>query len=344
MTTASCSDSPTEVAVVYEDRPSCLVGAMIATAGLRRHCPELPVVLWTPGRPRADTTRWAREHGIDLRYDQPPLQGWNVKPAVLLELLRTHEIVHWVDSDIVVTGSLNQALPADPDVLVTTEDTAWGQRPGSASRRPGWGLAEGRDLPVTANTGYLRVARLHRPVLASWMDMLSSAAYQEAQRREAMDRPLHMLGDQDAFTALLGSVACVNVPVHLLHRGWDIAQCFGPDGFTWRERLRAVRGKHTPPLIHAMGSKPWLEPPGSGPRAAYSRLHGELSPYTALAVQSGFAAAVGWTPEPSPAVWVLQRVFRQPLLLELPLCAVDALVRAVRRRAGIARLDVMGAP
>ena len=80
-------------------------------------------------------------------------------------------------------------------------------------------MSVGRDLDVTVNTGFLRVSGAHRNVLRTWLDLLSSPGYQEAQTRDVMKRPLHLLGTRKCCTALLGSESCVDEEVHLLRRG-----------------------------------------------------------------------------------------------------------------------------
>ena len=87
--------------------------------------------------------------------------------------------------------------------------------------------------------------------------MLSHPAYLKAQAQPWYERPLHMIGDQEVLTGLLGSVDFQETSIRLLRRGTDIAQCFGPAGFTPVERLRSMIG-HRPAFVHAMGPKPWL--------------------------------------------------------------------------------------
>lgn len=328
------------IAVVFEDRDTCLTGALIAAGSLRLHCPDLKIVLWAPGLVD-DLGAWGDGLGIALRGDRPPLEGWNIKPGVLLELLQYEPVVYWLDSDILVTSDVRACLPNDPDIFIGTQDTSWGQRPGSAERRTAWGLPLGRDLADTVNTGFLRVSRAHIPLLTGWGAMLASDVYQDAQRRPVTERPLHLLGDQEALTALLGSRSERAQQVHLLSRGWDIAQCFGPDGFTWRERLTASRHGHVPPLIHAMGMKPWIHPRRHGLRAWYDRLHLYLSPYVDLACQQpDVVEAAGWSPRGSRLGRIYKGLVRDPLLQELPLCLIDAIVRGARRRWGIGRFQV----
>ena len=105
--------SLTATAVVYEDRPACVTGAKIAVASLRLHCPDLEVLLWSPGH-TDELSRWAEDRGIELRGDRPDLQGWNVKPGILLDLLDRHETVYWLDSDVLVTGDVRSRAAVRP--------------------------------------------------------------------------------------------------------------------------------------------------------------------------------------------------------------------------------------
>lgn len=98
------------------------------------------------------------------------------------------------------------------------------------------------------------------------------------------DRPLWYFGDQDVLAALLSSADFADVDVHLLRQGRDIVQLLGPEGWSVRDRL-AQCFRPGPPLVHAQGRKPWVEPDPQ--RAAWARwferLQAELSVYTLAA-------------------------------------------------------------
>ncbi|WP_432511347.1 nucleotide-diphospho-sugar transferase [Kineococcus sp. SYSU DK001] len=334
------------VIVLAEDRPSHRVGVEIAVVSLLRHCPDAEVHLHCPW---ADDrfTAWAARLGVaevhTSRADRA--SGWNVKPHLLLEHLAAgREEVVWVDADVLTQRDWRPLLAGHgPDVLVATEETFWGQAQGGTHRTRAWGLEVGRSMPWTVNTGLVRVTRAHVGLLTSWAQLLSDPRYLQAQRQPWQSRPLHLLGDQEVLTALLGSTAHAAVPVHLLEQGTDIAQCFGPAGFTPGDRVRAALSPAgVPPLVHAMGPKPWQRPhraPGvvGALRAGYDRAHAASSPYTVLAARhrEDLMTGAGWLPRRSGA--------RRASLTGLPLAVVDDVVRRGRRRLGVGRYHVEGA-
>jgi hypothetical protein len=198
------------------------------------------------------------------------------------------------------------------------------------------------------------VSEHHLWLLKAWEGLLSRADYREAQRQHATERPVHLLGDQDALTALLGSAECADVPLHLLRRGRDIAQCAGPSGFTPVERIGSLCWG-LPPFLHAVGVKPWQHGAKwryagdrvARLRAAYEDAHTRLSPYTivarTIALEAGVSAEAYAPRNPvEQALLCLGR--RWPQLPELPLAIVDATVRWIRKRFAIGRYGETGAP
>jgi hypothetical protein len=197
------------------------------------------------------------------------------------------------------------------------------------------------------NSGLLRVDNSHRSLLEDWKRLLDRHDYGLVQRMPARERPLHMVSDQDALTALLGSSRHAAIPLHLLKRGVDIAQCAGPSGFTPAERLRSLRRGH-PPIVHAVALKPWQhDTPArlaltgkAGMRVRYENLHLRLSPYTIVARAYAGEADVSLeqlSPRNAVERGLLALGARRPQVPELPLAVVDTTVRWVRRRLGIAR-------
>ena len=327
--------------VIAEDRASHRVGVEIAVVSLRRHVPDVEVHLhcpWADDEFRA----WAHRAGVAALHTDPVegARGWDVKPSLLLHHLeRSSGPVFWLDSDIVVARDWQPLLIADgPGVLVATEETAWGQQLGGTHRTRSWGLEVGRSMPTTVNTGFLRVDPGHAELLEAWRSLLADPSYSAAQRGPWQRRPLHLLGDQEVLTALLGSREFSHVPIHLLRQGIDIAQCYGPAGFTPADRLRAaLPGGRVPALVHAMGLKPWEARRHDGSvlsraRYSYERAHSRWSPYTAVAAahRDEVGPDTAWLPR-------AQRSGTRAVLAELPLALVDHSVRTVRRRLGIAR-------
>jgi hypothetical protein len=263
--------------------------------------------------------------------------------------------VLWWDSDVLASGPFRHLFDAQPaDVLVATEDTYWGQEQGGDQRTRAWGMTPGRRLAATVNTGLLRVSTTHSALLEAWREALRDPSYAAAQRIDMLDRPLHLLGDQEVLTALLGSTRFADVPVHLLRRGVDVAQCFGPAGYRVTERVHGLRtGAGLPPLVHATNPKPWRVLSESRPgmlrsrslgqaRAAYEALHAELSPYTVVARQyRSQLADADWLGVRSPAGRALSRLPGPPAIVpELPVAAFDAAVRILRRRLRIGRFEL----
>ncbi|MEJ5914137.1 hypothetical protein [Pseudokineococcus sp. 1T1Z-3] len=334
--------------VVHEDRPAQLVGARLAVASLLRQVPTADVLLWSPGA-GADLAAWcAARPRVRLDASSLPARGWDVKPAVLLALLEQHEQALWVDSDVLVWGDLAARLAqVPPSALVVAGETPLGQALGGSHRTRAWGLEVGRPLPTTANTGVVRVHRGHRPLLEAWRDLLADERYRGAQSSPWQERPLHLLGDQEVLTALLGSAEFASLEVEVLRQGRDVAQCFGPAGWLPADRLACVRRGAPPVLVHAMGHrKPYA--PGrpatsrSGRlRARYEGLHHRLGPYGALAAALAPAALA---PVDDRLPWARgTRGWRAACLRELPLAVLDLSARRLRALLGAGRLTVDGA-
>ena len=336
--------------VVFESRPWAAVGVQLTVVSLRRHLPGSPIWVSTPGASRALSDWLANQPGVVVRPSEHlATSGWEVKPAALLEVLADTPEAVWVDSDIVATAPLDRLLLGDDDdVLVATEETCYGQAQGGTHRTEAWGLPVGRSMPSTVNTGVVRVTRRHVDLLEAWRSMLHSPTFVDAQARPWDERPLHLLSDQEVLTALLGSRDFAGVPLRLLRRGRDIAQCFGPAGFTPSERLRR---RALPPLVHAMGVKPWAPPDPSAARgrarwrARYDRAHCELEPYGWVAAR--YADEVdqdlGWTSARHATARVMSKLTGDhPVYRELPLAVVDAAVRSARRGLSIGRFALEG--
>lgn len=325
------------IVCVHEDRPSALVGLQLTVLSLRRHCPGLQVVVSAPGASKPLRDWLALQPGVALQEGPDwSARGWDVKPDLLLRLLAEgHQDVVWIDSDILVTGPLPEALlHADAAACVVTEEPFWDARP-QVDRAAAWALQVARQLPWTLNSGVLRVTPHHVRLLQAWRDLLTDPAYRAAQAQPWQQRPRHLMGAQGVLEALLCSREFAHVPVVMLRRGRDIAQCHGPAGFTPAERVRVLTsGRRVPPLLHALGGKPWEESTGGQRVARYvNRLHHELSPYTRAA--HSYACEIeevaSWSRPCSRSGRVLSRLAGgHPTLQELPLAVVDASARRAR--------------
>ncbi len=336
------------IVCTYEDRPTALIGLKLLVLSLRRCVGDWPVMVFVRNIDVGEARELLGDDGVELR-DANDLNsaGWNVKPAILTRMLdEGHGRVLWVDSDIVVAHDFRPLLDAHGDeVFVATQEHRWGMCPGSRLRTGKWGFEAGRELPVTVNSGVMRVSPSHRDLLDRWMELLESNEYAQMQARPWYERPAHLLSDQDVLTALLGSAEFAGVPVHLLRRGRDIAQHHGPSGFSVGERL-AVLFKGTPPLVHCQGPKAWDYGPGDtlgrDKRRYYERLYLELSLYSAVAgrYRDEVGLPMDWTrPSAWPARLCHALMLGQPVLRGLPLAVFDTVVKSVRRMVGRTHWD-----
>jgi hypothetical protein len=344
--TATKRSATRTVVCIHEDRPSCIPGAKLTALSMRDHYPQLDVVISHPNPPLSFVEWMEQQPGVRWLHT-PELSngGFNIKAHLLLRQLDAgYDDVIWVDSDIVATRALAPSLDAHaPDVFVATEETYWGQQQGGTKRTRDWGLTPGRDMPATVNSGILRVTQQHRGLLNAWQQMLAHPTYRAVQQMPWYERPLHMITDQEVLTGLLGSTQFAHVPLMLLRRGRDIAQCFGPGGFTPLERLRCIAGD-TPAFVHAMGPKPWDRAQHASPRELrryYELVALELSPYLAVATRyrEALAGDDAWLQRRSLVARIGSTLTaNHPVLQGMPLSVLDSAVRLARRQLGLARI------
>jgi hypothetical protein len=343
------------IVCVHEDRAEYLVGLKLTVLSLVRHCPDLPIIISCPHPPDSFRSWVAALPNTQLMAD-PNLAGlsWNVKPTLLLRCLNEgHHDVIWIDTDILIDRDFRSRLAhLDDKTLVVTQEVYWGQQQGGNHRTVAWGLEPGRTLPATVNSGVVRVTQEHTKLLQAWRTMLNHPAYRQAQLQPYYERPLHMLTDQEVLTALLGATEFSHIPVEMLERGVDIAQCFGPAGYTPAERLYNLCTLRLPAFIHSMGRKPWER--ASSPREVWSSgepllrrlrkyydyIHLELSPYTSIACE--YRELLGeeatWMERKStPARLLATLSAGHPTLQGFLLALFDAGVRYARRWIGIGR-------
>ncbi len=270
----------------YDNRPKALLGMKLLVLSINRHCPGVQVLISYPAKAPGFTSWLNRFPHADMRYDPDfTTHGWDVKPSLLLRLLDEghHELI-WLDSDIILTSDIRRFFTNRNDQdLVVSEAWDWDRHPGGSIRTELWGLDVGRRLTATLSSGVIRVTPSHRELLMAWREMLELPCYRKAQTIHPMAvRPIHLQGDQDVLTALVGSKAFSHIPLHTIRRGSEIAQCVGPAGFTATERRRCGR-EHVPPLLHGAEPKIWDVRPQTNwcgnPRAYYNQLTFELSPY-----------------------------------------------------------------
>ena len=323
----------------FEDRAAHEPGVRLLVRSLFAAMPDARLRLYFDP-PDDAFLAWAQGYGgLELRPAQlGEGRGWNVKPSVLLAALDDGEqAAVWLDADLIINGDFRAVFRAvAPQSLIVAEEARWGAggNHGSARTRS-WDMPVGRDLPGVLNSCVIRVTPHHRALLEDWRELLRTRDYIAAQAQPWSDRPAHLLGDQDALTALLGSVRHADIPIHILRRGADIIQDFGPFGFTLAERL-LVRRRGLPCFLHAQGSKPWLEQPhGEGPLQSLQRAYRDTSPYTLQAMAMEGRAAPAWTRPRTRLGAVLRRAgFGRIWLAGAPLAALfdlGRMARAVKR-------------
>lgn len=256
------ADKRNPVIVMYEDRPTALLGVQLAILSLGRWSPDVEVRVTIPGAP-PELVSWVdRQPNATLWPLDLALSGWDVKPALLLAHLRdTDRPVAWMDTDLIVSGDLAARMAEAPSSdLVVAEDVWYARRAGTFARTEAWGLKPGRLYPYVANTAVVRVDASHIPLLEEWNDLLHDEVYRSAQARPYHERPFHLIGDQEVLTALLGSEQWQHLGVSHLKRGTDIVHCLDAQSVSPAERLRLTASRTIPLLIHGAGPKPWLSP------------------------------------------------------------------------------------
>lgn len=281
---------------ISENRKEDTIGVKLLLLSIFRHEPDAIVHLFIDDL-CPSFKEWAQSfpNVVLENLDINPSLGWNIKSLVLRKLLDDGlESVIWIDSDIIITSSVAKYFRGfgPRDVIVTEEFFRFSNR-GAAIRTRAWGLDVGRDFPFTLNNCIMRVTQEHRALLEAWQKLLDREDYRYYQKRPSSERPYYFMGAQDSVAALLASTDFMHLPVHVLRRGKDIAQCFRADGFSPTERLVNIFSG-MPPFVHAQGGKPWRS------EAAGSVYH-YVSPYwyAALSYLDGLS--------PNEAAWLHHR-------------------------------------
>ena len=265
---------------IYEDRPNQVAGLKILLLSLERYCPTWPIRLQFPGI--ADSFRkWLKRFSQVTLYEERLASSgsYNVKPEILLEgLAGGADACLWFDTDVFVNGNIDFIAAVPPETIVVTQDP-WEYPDGSTHRCGSWGLTAGRSLPGPLNSATVRVTRHHEAFLHAWQRIVDREDYLKEQAKPVPERNQHMLGDQDAMSALLASQEFCNIPVKRLMHSLEILQHHGAGAYGPLERWsNLIHGM--PPLIHAMGTvKPWKmsEHPGLL-RSRVGQLHMRLRP------------------------------------------------------------------
>jgi len=273
---------------IAEDRPHMEPALRLLLRSLSLTCPGSHIHLFVSS-PSEPFLVFATRLDLKLRLHPLPVveRGYNVKPFAFLHLMDLGcRSVVWIDSDIICTPSLQSLISTLSDGVVFIAEEMLGDHHHDGGKRTrAWGLECVRPFPFALNTGVLKVDISHRRLIEKWAQLLDSDVYQSAQKVDWHERPVHLLGDQDVLTALLGSRDFSDLPVRFLRRGTDIIQFSGPYGYTLAERLLHLT-KGLPPFIHSLGHKPWLG--AQGPATLFGTFvhrYQNCSPYTLAALK-----------------------------------------------------------
>jgi hypothetical protein len=324
----------------YEDRPEAMDGLILMGESLCSVDRDVSLHLTVPDAPPAVRT-WAEGRPeVELSTDRPEgVTGWDVKPWLLLRELDAGwpESV-WIDTDMIVTRPVSAVLGEFPrGALIATEE--WDSPPVFPVCHA-WNIPSRRPIrPI--NACFIRATQAHRTLVERYLRLVQDPRYREAQRIPFDRRPLPMLHDSWALTALLESEEFGDVPFDRLRLGRHIAQCAGSSGYRLGDRLRDLH-RGLPPLIHCIGRKPW-QPTHGGRRlggfATY--LATDLSPYVLaarpIARQLGLRAE--WL-EPRTTVGAILRGLTgcHPGMAGLPLAALHAVEQRVGRALGLVKV------
>ena len=286
---------------LYEDRPNQVAGLKILLLSLNRYCPHWPIRLRFPRIAESFRTWLKRFSQVSLCEEKLSQSGsYNVKPLVLLDGLATGaKSCLWLDTDVSVNGNLDFIAAISPQAIVVTQDP-WEYHDGSTHRCVTWRLKAERSLPGALNTAVVRATYYHERLLRAWEGLLLTEQYLLEQAKPVIQRNQHMLGDQDAMSALLASQEFSSIPVRRLIHPTEILQHHGAGAYGPAQRwLNLIHGM--PPLVHAMGTvKPWKMPDRPDPfhslRDYYERTYLELSPYvhTARQFRAALDEEAGW--------------------------------------------------
>jgi len=330
------------VICIAEDRVSEEIAVRLCIASSRRSNPECPIIAYLP-RASASLQHWiAAQSLVDLRMK--PLQtthGCTVKPSALLAVLEERfDDVWWIDTDVLVRRSLTASYgEVDSRIFFATEEALSGDYEDRGHRARALGLNVVRDFSFTLNSGVMRVSACHQTLLRRWGELLESPEYRAAQFLDRAGRPRHFTSDQCVLTGLLCGDEFGDVPVHVLRRGPDIVQYYGPFGYTLRERLGNIFDGG-PTFIHCQDFKPWrtaytdeADPFRSPFKKSYRKLLSETSTYVieARRFRADVADDLPWT-QASSASGNLLRIlgFGNHIMTGLPLAIAGDITRVIR--------------
>jgi hypothetical protein len=320
-----------------EDRRSCEPAVKLLLRSLCRYSPQIAITLFYPPADE-EFLAWTNGLGSKLKVNTTPIPGaygWNVKPQALLKMLNegSKEVV-WLDSDVLITKDLSPTFDQlGSNILLVSEEALLVQNEAGGLRARLWGYEPTRRFPFPLNSAVMRVTQSHTRLLERWKELLESPEYRGAQQRPVQQRPIHMVGDQDALIALLSSKEFHDIPVEVLHRGNGIIQYFGSTGFTLAERVACLT-RGMPTFIHSQGGKPWMAPTGEkvkGYRNRIQEVYDDLSPYMLAAEALSPVPTKSWTrPRTKLGSFLRKLGLGYAPLVGLPLAIIFDLERNVK--------------
>lgn len=308
---------------IYEDRPEYEVGIKLLVSSLCQHLPEADVHLFAP-KATPDLQNWLNQYPATLHSNVFELSGWNVKPSLLLWALdQGYERGIWFDSDMIVAKRPPDVLYKGSSQVLVVSQLPRASHFDTHEHTAGWKLELGRRFIRVPSGCCMSATESHRQFIEQWKAMLGSAEYQHWQAQPRHSRPLYFRGSDAVLLALLGSKAHETLPIHLLKSGRNIAQCLNPSSYTPDERIVSlIHG--TPPIVHAMGDKPWMMV------GKAEQLYAAMSPYACVARR--YSEVLGGSSDwlEIPQAWAKRwygLVNGHPALASLPFCLHDWLKR-----------------
>ncbi len=322
---------------LYEDREIGIDSLILMGESLCRVDNAVSLHVTVPNAP-ARVREWAASRPeIELSTESVPgLNGWNVKPALLLrELDAGWKEALWIDCDMIVSQPMSKVVRQfERNALIATQE--WTDAP-AVPVAEGWGLKSKRAISLL-NFCVVRATEAHRPILERWMELLHDPAYRAAQAAPYERRPKHLVHDGWVMVALLQSEEFSDVEFDYIRRNGGIAQCAGSSGYRPMHRvLDLFRG--LPPLIHGLGRKPWDEPPaGRGMQRMLLDLATDVSPYVLASRKVG--RKIGMRPDWVEARTLPGKVLRgmtggHPAMAGLPLAVLHSVEMWVKKMRGI---------
>ncbi|MGP1254071.1 MAG: hypothetical protein ACTS10_06655 [Kiloniellales bacterium] len=321
---------------IYEDRPEDFIAVKILIMSICKKYPNSKIYMMGKSCANIDFNEKVNEkYIIRIPEFSPKSSGWNVKAECLLFLLENYvDDVTWIDSDMIFLRPLpEQILREDMSCLVVAEEPRSVIRQGSRYRTEAWGLEPGQVITRTINNCILRATKHHESLLLEYMSMLHSQEFVDAQKKPFHLRERHLAGSQDALTALIGSKKYQNLPIRWVRSGKEIAQCFGPDGFSILDRIYCMINGG-PSVVHAQGPKPWKN-------LDHRPLYLELSPYIYFAKEYTDYLEMenlDWTTMLSRTGKTIDILaFKNPYLRGMPIIFIHKIKNYMRRAKSIPR-------